>query len=143
MTKLVEDQIMSLPRKLVEHTLLGLYDPINSHLTKLVGFEFPSELRHHFRRELRTWLRKIQVLRMKPNNRTGSAKFYFDLLFDYPFGGVEIRNMRSIMDEISDNYPNARPVKTAEEMVAWLRDFHARLAERLHRGEDVLDMIPE
>src|SRR3954471_2593774 len=106
MAKLADDRVMALPRKLVEHTLLGLYDPINSHLTKLVGFDFSPDLRQHFRRELRTWLRKIQTLRMKPNNRTGSAKFYFDLLFDYPFGGVEIRNMRSIMDEIAEDYPN-------------------------------------
>jgi hypothetical protein len=142
-TKLDDDQVMALPRKLVEHTLLGLYDPVNSHLTKLVGFEFSPELRHHFRRELRTWLRKIQTLRMKPNNRTGSTKFYFDLLFDYPFGGVELRNMRMIMDEIAEDYPNVRAAKMPEEMVSWLRDFHTRLAERLHSGEDVLDMIPD
>ena len=35
------------------------------------------------------------------------------------------------------------PIKTPEEMVEWLRDFHTQLAERLHNGEDVLDMIPE
>jgi hypothetical protein len=37
----------------------------------------------------------------------------------------------------------ARPVKSPEEIVEWLRVFHTRLAERLHNGEDVLDMIPE
>ena len=143
MTKLADDQVMALPRKLVEHALLGLYDPINSHLTKLVGFEFSPELRQHFRRELRAWFRKIQTLRMKPHNRTGSTKFYSDLLFEYPFGGVELRNMRMIMDEIAEDYPDVRAAQTSDEMVAWLRDFHARLAERLHNGEDVLDMIPE
>ena len=66
--------------------------------SKLAGFDFPPETREHFRRELKAWLGRIQRLRMKPNNRTGSFKFYFDLLFDYPFGGVEIENMRSIMD---------------------------------------------
>ncbi len=48
------------------------------------------------------WLRKIERLRFKPCNRTGSLKFYFDHLFDYPFGGVEVRNMRLIMDEVAD-----------------------------------------
>jgi hypothetical protein len=75
--------------------------------------------------------------------RTGSSKFYFDMLFDYPFGGVEVRNMRLIMDEIADEYDDARPTKTPEEMVEWLRAFHTGLAERLHNGEDVLDLIPE
>ncbi len=141
--KLDEVEVMALPRKLVEQTILGLYDPINQHLTKLMCFDFSPELRQHFRRELRNWLRKIQRLRFKPNNRTGSAKFYFDLLFDYPFGGVEVRNMRLIMDDIADEYETARPIKTPEEMVEWLRAFHTQLAERLHNGEDVLDLIPE
>ena len=141
--KVDEELVMALPRKLVESTILGLYDPINQHLVKLVGFDFPPELRQHFRRELRTWLRKIQRLRIKPSNRTGPVKFYFDLLFDYPFGGVEVRNMRLIMDEIADDYEHARPTRTAEELVEWLRGFHTQLAERLHNGEDVLDLIPE
>ena len=82
-------------------------------------------------------------MRFKPHNRTGSSKFYFDMLFDYPFGGVEVRNMRLIMDEIADEYEAARPTKTPEEMVEWLQAFHVKLAARLHNGEDVLDLIPE
>jgi hypothetical protein len=141
--KLDDSMVMALPRKLVEQIILGLYDPINVHLVKLVGFDFPADTRHHFRRELRSWFRKIQTMRFKPNNRTGSSKFYFDLLFDYPFGGVEVRNMRLIMDEIADEYEGAPPTKTPDEMVEWLREFHRELAERLHNGEDVLDLIPE
>ena len=141
--KLDEAKVMALPCKLVEHVLIGLYSPINAHLVKLIGFDFPPELRQHFRRELKTWLRKIQSLRFKPNNRTGSAKFYFDLLFDYPFGGVEVPNMNLIIDEIVDDYENARPIRSPEELIAWLRQFHMELAERLHKGEEVLDLIPE
>ena len=141
--KLDESDVMALPRKLVEQVILGLYDPINIHLVKLVAFDFSPELRQHFKRELRSWLRKIQRLRFKPHNRTASSKFYFDMLFDYPFGGVEVRNMSLIMDEIADEYDNARPTKRPEEIVEWLRQFHTGLAERLHNGEDVLDLIPE
>jgi hypothetical protein len=141
--KLDEADVMALPRQLVQQVILGLYDPINIHLVKLLGFNFSPELRQHFRRELRSWLRKIQRLRFKPNNRTGSSKFYFDLLFDYPFGGVEARNMRLIMDEIADEYDGAQLTRSPEEMVEWLRAFHTTLAERLHNGEDVLDLIPE
>jgi hypothetical protein len=141
--KLDDSMVMALPRKLVEQILLGLYDPINVHLVKLVGFDFPPETRRHFRRELRTWLNKIQSLRLKPSRRTASFKFYFDLLFDYPFEGVEVENMRRIMDLVADEYENASPTKQPEEMVEWLRAFHTGLAERLHNGEDVLDLIPE
>src|ERR1700724_4720749 len=69
-------------------------------------------------------LDKIQRLRMKPSNRTGSPKFYYDLLFDYPFGGVEVRNTRSIMDLISRRYQGIKPTRTPEEVAAWLQDFH-------------------
>ena len=141
--KLAEDEVMAFPRKLVEHVILGLYDQVNIHLVKLAGFDFSAELRQHFHRELDVWLTKIQSLRFKPSNRTGSSKFYFDLFYEYPFGGVETENMRRVMSLIAREYPNARPTKRPEEMVEWLRNFHQQLAERLHNGEDVLDMIPE
>ena len=51
--------------------------------------------------------------------------------------------MQRVFRYISEDYERAAPIKTPEEMVGWLRDFHMRLAERLHNGEDVLDMIPE
>ena len=140
--KIDETMVMVLPQKLVEQVPLGLYDPINEHLVKLVGFDFPAELLQHFRRELKSWLRKIQRLRFKLSNRTGSAKFYFDLLFDYPFGGVEVENMQSMMDFIARRYPGVRASKTPEQMVEWLRVFHSGLAQRLSDRRPVLDMIP-
>jgi hypothetical protein len=140
--KLDDAGVMAFPRKLVEHALLGLYDPVNEHLVKLSAFDFPPQAREHFRCELRGWLKKISRLRMKPNNRTGSVKFYFDHFFDYPFGGAELENMQSIIDQISDEY-GVRPTKTPDEMVEWLRTFHMKLAERLHNREEVLDLIPE
>jgi hypothetical protein len=138
-----ETTVTALPRKAVEQILLGMCDPLDDQLVKLVGFEFSPGLRRRFRRELRAGLRKIERLRFKPGNRTGSSKFYFNLLFDYPFGGVEVRNMRLIMDDIADESETARPTQSPEEMVARPRGFHTRPAERLHEGEDVLDLIPE
>jgi hypothetical protein len=116
---------------------------INQHLIKLVDFDFPPQLRDHFRRELRNWLDEIQRIRLKLTTRTGSFKFYFDPMFDYPFGGIEIRNMSALMDFISSDYDEIRPTKSPEDLVAWLRNFHTELAQRLHNGEAVLDMIPE
>jgi hypothetical protein len=95
--KLDETMEMEYPRKYVENIIIGLEDPLNEHFVKLVGFDFPTEQRGHFRREVRTWLAKIQRLRMKPDSRTGSFKFYYDLLFDYPFGGVEVQNPRTAL----------------------------------------------
>ncbi len=133
---------MAYPRKYLEHIIIGLEDPLNQHLVKLLGFDFAPEQRRHFRREVRSWLGKIQRLRLKPNNRTGSYKFYYDLLFDYPFGGVEVQNMRTMMDLIREEY-DLQPIKSPEELVEWLRQFHTTLADRLHQGESVLDLVPD
>jgi hypothetical protein len=141
--KLDETDEMAYPRKYVEHLFLGLEDPLNQHLIKLAGFDFPPDQRQHFRSEIRSWLNKLQRLRMKPNNRTGSFKFYYDLLYDYPFGGVELQNMRILRQLIAEQYPGVPTTKSPEELVVWLKEFHTRLAERLHKGEAVLDMLPE
>ncbi len=140
--KLDEKMEMAYPRKYLEHIIIGLEDPLNQHLTKVIGFDFPPEQRRHFRREVRTWLDKTQRLRLKPDNRTESFKFYYDLLFDYPFGGVEVQNTRTMMNLIGEEY-GLRPTKSPEEMVEWLRRFHEALADRLHKGEAVLDMVPD
>jgi hypothetical protein len=55
-------------------------------------------------------------------------------LFDYPFGGVEVKNTRAIMDLVREEY-NLPPTKSPEELAEWLKQFHANLAERLHHGQ--------
>ena len=135
--------VMSYPRKSVEIIITGLEDPLNQHLVKLVGFDFPQETRQHFRSETEAWLDRIQTLRLKPRHRPGSFKFYYDLLYDYPFGGIELRNVIGMMELISRRYPGVRATKKPEEMVEWLREFHTVLAQRLSEGRPVLDLIPE
>lgn len=140
--KLDETLEMAYPRQVAREVLIGAAEPINQHLIKLVGFSFPEELRQHFRKELRSWLNRIQRLRLKPDTRTGEVKFYFDPLFDYPFGGVEVQNTRALMEFISSEYDGIRPSRSPEDMALWLRQFHTRLAEALHDGEIVLDLLP-
>jgi hypothetical protein len=134
---------MAYPQKIARDIIIGMARPINQHLAKLVGFDFPPSARSHFKRELRNWLNEIQRIRLKPTTRTGSFKFYFDPLFEYPFGGIEVPNMRALVEFISSEYDGIRPIKSPEELVEWLREFHTELARRLHNGEAVLDLIPE
>ena len=133
---------LAYPQKLARDIIVRLARPINKHLLMLVGFDFPAEPRQHFRRELSNWLTEIQAIRLKPTMRTGSFPFYFDPLFDFPFGGVELENMRGLVELISREY-EIYPTKTPEQLALWLERFHTGLAERLHRGEAVLDLIPE
>ena len=141
--KLDQTMEMAYPQKIARDIIIRMARPINQHLVKLVGFYFPDELRTHFRRELRNWLDEIQRIRLKPSTGTGSFKFYFNPLFDYPFGGVEVQNMRALIDFISGEYDGIRPVKTPEQLLEWLKGFHTELAQRLHDGEAVLDLIPQ
>ncbi len=141
--KIDEVMEMAYPQKIARDIIIGMARPINQHLVKLVGFSFEPQLRSHFKRELRNWLDEIQRIRLKPTTRTGSFKFYFDPLFEYPFGGIEIPNMRALMEFLSSEYGGIRPVKTPETLVQWLRAFHTELAQRLHDGETVLDLIPD
>jgi hypothetical protein len=141
--KLDQTLEMAYPQKIAKDIIIGMARPINRHLVKLVGFDFPIQSRNHFKRELKNWLDEIQRIRLKPTTRTGSFKFYFDPLFDYPFGGIEVANMRALIEFISSEYEDFRPIKSPEEMAEWLKGFHTELAQRLHRGETVLDLIPE
>jgi hypothetical protein len=50
--------------------------------------------------------------------------------------------MRTMMDLIREEYDLA-PAKSPEELVEWLRQFHTRLADRLHHGQAVLDLVPD
>src|SRR2546430_803244 len=102
--KIADPMELLYPRKYIEHIIIGLEDRLNRHLVKLVAFDFPPEQRQHLRREVRAGLDRIRRLRIKPNHRTGTFKFYYDLLFDYPFGGVEVQNMRAMMQFISSEY---------------------------------------
>jgi hypothetical protein len=90
---------------------------------KLVGFQLPLELRQHFRQELDTWLDKIHRLLMKPNDRTGRSKFYFDLLFEFPFGAVEVRNTQSLLDLIWRRYQGTQAAPSPSDIAEWLRDI--------------------
>jgi hypothetical protein len=103
---------LAYPRKMVEHIILGLSNPVNRHLIKLIAFDFPPAMRQQFRRELRTRLRDIRTLKFKSNKRPGPSKFYFEPLCEYPFGGGEIENVKVLMDAISEDYEAVRP-KTA------------------------------
>lgn len=86
---------------------------------------------------------ETQRIRLQSTARTGSLKFYFDPLFDYPFGGIEVANMRALMDLISNEYDDITPTKSPEELVDWMKRLYTELAQGLHNGEAVLDMIPE
>jgi hypothetical protein len=134
---------MAYPQKIARDIIIGMARLINQHLVKLVGFDFPPSSRAHFKRELRNWLNEIQRIRLKPTTRTGSFRFYFDPLFDYPFGGIEVPNMHALVEFISSEYDGIRPTKVSGGAGRVAARISTELAQRLHNGEAVLDLIPD
>ena len=63
-------------------------------------------------------------------------------MFDYPLGGVEMSNMRGLLEFTSSEYEGIGPTKSPEELVGSLKAFNTELANRLHDAETVLDMVP-
>jgi hypothetical protein len=59
---------LAYPRQYVENIIIGLEDPLNQHLVKLVGFGSPVEQRGHFPVQ-GTGLAKIQSPRMRGRTR--------------------------------------------------------------------------
>jgi hypothetical protein len=53
-----------LSAEIARDIIIGMARPINQHLVKLIGFDFPPQSRDHFRRELRSWLDEIQRIRL-------------------------------------------------------------------------------
>jgi hypothetical protein len=51
--------------------------------------------------------------------------------------------MRIMMQLISEQYNDIQPTKSPEDLVGWLKAFHTRLAQALHDGETVVDLVPE
>jgi hypothetical protein len=138
--KLEEAEEMSYPRKYVEHSFIGLEDSLNQHLIKLAGFDFPlSSVSTSGRRSGVGSITATAAHEAEPPD--GVVQILLRPVVDYPFGGVEVRNMRTLMQLISEQYPGVQPTKSAEELVAWLQEFHTRLAEALHNGERVLDLV--
>jgi len=131
--------VMAYNRPKAEAIITGLEDPINTHLVKLLAFEADDETRRHWKKELRSWVRRIGVIRLKPQRRTPDRNFYYRILFDEPFGGVEETNIHSLIALLSEDYRrNDRP---EADVLSRLRSLHERLADTLAQGEDPEPLI--
>jgi hypothetical protein len=97
---------MSFRKRKAEAEITGLERPINEHLLKLFAVRLealPPQTAEHWRRELRRWLFEIADIRPRPSNRTASRDFYYRILFDAPFGGVDVVNTGRRPDLIADD----------------------------------------
>jgi hypothetical protein len=135
---------MSFRKRKAEAEITGLERPVNTQLLKLFAIRLdalPPATADHWRRELRGWLFEIADIRLKPSGRPAGRNFYYRILFDEPFGDVEVVNTGRRLHRIADDgYPlraDADPAVLAER----LRDFHEKFAAACAKGEMSRDRI--
>lgn len=136
---------MSYPKKKAEVIITGLEKEINNHLLKLMVLPETHRDRPHWRREVLNWLDEVMEIRLKPRDTTGSVKFYYNILFDEPFGGVEVANVAGRLRRLARNGYPIPPDLEIEPLVGRLDRFHRAFAQRCHEGsgevEDLLNAL--
>jgi hypothetical protein len=129
---------MALTRKKAESVVTGLEDTLNEHLIKLMIMT-TDPAASHWKREVMSYLRRIGVIRIKPENKPAPEAFYYRILFDEPFGMNEHTNVAAIIDLLSRDYKAKLGEINIDEIVDKLQSFHKRLADALGQGQLTTD----
>ena len=120
---------MAYSQKKAESIITGLEKPINNHLLKI--WVMPdSEHREHWLKELDTWFYEISDIVLKPNDRRPKAEFYYRILYDEPFGGVELRNITSRLRQLQKQGYQFTTNLAPADLVNRLQQFHTEFAKR-------------
>lgn len=131
---------MAYSQKKAESVITGLEKPINDHLLKLWTMPDCADV-PHWLVEVLNWIDEVGDIILKPDNRRPTAKFYYRILFDEPFGGAETRNITSRLRRLQrQGYrfsTNASPPELAER----LRAFHAAFAQQSAKAPMTEDQI--
>jgi hypothetical protein len=121
---------MLFSRKKAESVITSIERPLNTHLLKILAMPSNPDI-SHWRKEVSTYLRDIAIITLKPNNRPAPTALYYRILFDEPFGSVEVRNVRIMLQSLANDYPafassiNELDVQT---VAGHLQSFHKAFA---------------
>lgn len=124
---------MSFSRAEAKAEIAGLRKSINLHLIKLLVVENANKWADHWKHEIGTWLYDISIIRLKPERRTAPAKFYYDGLFETPFGGNEIAVLDGQLMRISRDYTVMSDIDK-DFVVSSLKSFHMIFAKACASG---------
>jgi hypothetical protein len=113
--------------------ITGLEFQINLHLLKLAAIRAADEY-GHWRNGVTAWLPAIAAIRLKPLTKPAPARFYFDILFDEPFGGNEIGGVAARLQLLQQQFGRLDPDVEPERLAARLRAFHSAFAEGCGAG---------
>jgi len=126
---------MAYPRKKATFVIESLEDEINYHLIKILCCQVSNETIEHWKEEIRDWLDRIGEIRVKPDMKTFSEKFYFNTLYDYPFGDTGDRNLRRHIRRLErKKYTILKDINHIEIMQK-IKDFHIAFAKLAATGK--------
>lgn len=131
---------MALPRKIAMSDVRGLESPINLHLLKLLAFDAPPRVRANWKHEIRAWLIRIAIIRVKPERRMLPRKTLFDWLYLERFEGLEEEATQALLRALEYELPN-RNGRSPAEIAERLRAFHEAAATALARGEAPTELL--
>lgn len=114
---------------------------MNSHLLKLLAFDVPARTRAGWK-ELRAWLYRISVLRLKPERRFLPRHTLFEWRYLETFDGPEDEIVATSLRGLEIDFPGPHG-RNVEEITRRLRAFHEAAATALSRGEAPLELLDE
>lgn len=124
---------MAYTQKKAESVVTGLEKPINDHLLKL--WTMPgSEHQVHWLAELTIWIDEVAEIVLKPHNRRPSAAFYYRILFDEPFGGVELPNLTARLRRLQRQGYVLTTHASPARLLDRLRQFHTDFSQQAARA---------
>ena len=128
---------MSYSRKKAELMVSSLEKPINDHLLKLLVVD-DNQNRDHWTNELLEWLDEVAEIRLKSDNKTPPAFFYYRNLYEEPFGGEGVgeTNLARRIRRLERQGYALRDVDL-NDVLERLRRFHKQFSEACHRGIEV------
>jgi len=119
-------------RKKAEAVITNLEKPINDHFLQLLLVE-DTPGREHWMKELLESLDEVAEIRLKPDNKTGPAAFYYRILFDEPFGGTdEVNVARRIRRLERQGYTLLDD--DLNNVLQRLQRFHKKFSDACHHG---------
>ena len=126
---------MAFDKKTIKSKIRGLETPLNQHILKILLFKDSLNQKKHIA-SIDNWFNQIQHLSYKQGSGKLSQKEYFTLLYDEPFGGLDIRLLdkyiRRVLYEYTD-LPRSR--LSLAEVVDVFHTIHIKVSLLLANDE--------
>ena len=119
----------------IHREIAGLRRPLNFHLIKLLAAAVSAETRAHWEGEATDWLAQIGRLRLKPRAAPAPAAFYYNLLYEAPFGDAAAGAIVAELQLLVRKHPIHQEARVAD-IIARLSEFHRAFSQLCAAGYD-------